>query len=480
MADALCGPANPLQNFQKHTAVDRTLQQDRLISRQSPSQSFRSTSNQNVGLLDPEFDAFQAGHAPPLHPDFQHLPPHLSHAQLQPRFSPQPQAGGWASDFQRLQISSPQPQQNQHFRPQAQAPAAQSSWHQDFMSQQAPGVAQQSYQSPAQNMNMYGGMPGYGMGGFAGSTFGQSAFGGPMQEQNMSVAEGKQKADVGQFDESAFERAFAEAQAEMLQEEAAVEKVSSQLPTETDPILLGIKDKRYPVYLTMKLRSLISTGATMEAATYLSHLEQTEQEGTLFNDISEAKWCIDTLDIVANGQHADAIPEEIETRAAALIQKINGRLMSMFPADLATSLDNNWPNLWADLEAAGYITHGRNAQQPFQQEQEQQPRSEEQIRNEQDQMAQTAGKLLESVADNTSEKFQNSTFLELMRRLRDHEVRVEGDKVVETGSIDTAGNHPSSPGQHIPPTEQDLDLGRDFVSTMNGHEPDLGESRAFQ
>ena len=38
MSDALCGPSNALQNFQKHTSVDRTLQQDRLLSRQSPSQ----------------------------------------------------------------------------------------------------------------------------------------------------------------------------------------------------------------------------------------------------------------------------------------------------------------------------------------------------------------------------------------------------------------------------------------------------------
>lgn len=37
MGDALCGPSNPLQNFQKHASVDRTLQQDRLTSRQSPS-----------------------------------------------------------------------------------------------------------------------------------------------------------------------------------------------------------------------------------------------------------------------------------------------------------------------------------------------------------------------------------------------------------------------------------------------------------
>lgn len=38
MGDALCGPSNALQNFQKHTSVDRTLQQDRLTSRQSPVQ----------------------------------------------------------------------------------------------------------------------------------------------------------------------------------------------------------------------------------------------------------------------------------------------------------------------------------------------------------------------------------------------------------------------------------------------------------
>lgn len=38
MADAVCGPSNALQNFQKHASVDRTLQQDRLVTRQSPAQ----------------------------------------------------------------------------------------------------------------------------------------------------------------------------------------------------------------------------------------------------------------------------------------------------------------------------------------------------------------------------------------------------------------------------------------------------------
>ena len=38
MADALCGPSNALQSFQKQTSVDRTLQQDRITARQAPAE----------------------------------------------------------------------------------------------------------------------------------------------------------------------------------------------------------------------------------------------------------------------------------------------------------------------------------------------------------------------------------------------------------------------------------------------------------
>src|SRR5579871_6417957 len=40
MADALCGPSNPLQSFQKHAHADRTLVQDRISGpRHSPAQA---------------------------------------------------------------------------------------------------------------------------------------------------------------------------------------------------------------------------------------------------------------------------------------------------------------------------------------------------------------------------------------------------------------------------------------------------------
>lgn len=51
-----------------------------------------------------------------------------------------------------------------------------------------------------------------------------------------------------------------------------------------------------------------------------------------------------------------------------------------------------------------------------------------------DELARTAAHLLDSLRGNQSQKFQDSTFLALMRRLRDREVKVEGDKMVEISS----------------------------------------------
>ena len=54
-----------------------------------------------------------------------------------------------------------------------------------------------------------------------------------------------------------------------------------------------------------------------------------------------------------------------------------------------------------------------------------------------EELARTAGSLLESVSHDTSEKFQSSVFLQLMRRLRDREVTVEGEKFVEVSEDDS-------------------------------------------
>lgn len=48
-----------------------------------------------------------------------------------------------------------------------------------------------------------------------------------------------------------------------------------------------------------------------------------------------------------------------------------------------------------------------------------------------EELARTAGQLLENVKGDQSQKFQESNFLSLMRQLRDREVRVEGDQLVD-------------------------------------------------
>jgi len=52
-------------------------------------------------------------------------------------------------------------------------------------------------------------------------------------------------------------------------------------------------------------------------------------------------------------------------------------------------------------------------------------------KNDADELARTAGQLLDNVRHDQSLKFQQSSFLSLMRQLRDREVEVEGDKLVD-------------------------------------------------
>lgn len=80
-----------------------------------------------------------------------------------------------------------------------------------------------------------------------------------------------------------------------------------------------------------------------------------------------------------------------------------------------------------DYNGAGLTEHPR----PQDEQQREESRGMD-ISADDDALAATAGELLERVVDNQSDKFQNSQFLGLMRKLRDREVKVDGDKMVET------------------------------------------------
>merc|ERR1712072_961611 len=67
-----------------------------------------------------------------------------------------------------------------------------------------------------------------------------------------------------------------------------------------------------------------------------------------------------------------------------------------------------------------------------------------------DALAATAEELLNKVEHNKTDKFKNSQFLGLMRKLRDREVKVEGDQMVETTVSQPSVT--STPSQPIPIT----------------------------
>ncbi|KAL9580750.1 MAG: hypothetical protein Q9212_004306 [Teloschistes hypoglaucus] len=85
-----------------------------------------------------------------------------------------------------------------------------------------------------------------------------------------------------------------------------------------------------------------------------------------------------------------------------------------------------------------------------------------------DDLARTAGQLLENVKHDQSTKFQQSNFLLLMRQLRDREVKVEGDKIVDV-------EQPLHPGGPDYPNRKDERLATEETESLR---PTKGKGRA--
>ncbi|KAE8376497.1 hypothetical protein BDV26DRAFT_265433 [Aspergillus bertholletiae] len=225
MSDALCGPSNALQNFQKHASVDRTLQQDRLISRQSHSQGFRS-QNPSESILDPEFTAFESNITGAPLPDLQHpghfaTPHYAVHHQVEKH--------NWTADFQRLHISGTSPLAHQQTDPASSSVSnlVQHGWQNDFLTQQrqlSPGRQQQPLPQGFQPFFA----PSYPIHGTAVNALPQA------QDQTAT-----QLPSTEAFDESAFEAAFEQAKADLASQTA---DHAQELTTETtDPDTTAIQ-----------------------------------------------------------------------------------------------------------------------------------------------------------------------------------------------------------------------------------------------
>ncbi|KAI9038511.1 peroxin-20 [Aspergillus affinis] len=310
MSDSICGPSNALQNFQKNASVDRTLQQDRLVSRQAHTQGFRSQAP-SQGVLDPEFAAFESNSAGPSFSNLQHVPgPFSTHAPHHAVSHPADQAN-WAADFQRLQLSGPSHTFDQRTGPSA---VSHQGWQNEFMNQQQQGPQIQQQQQQQQHPRFAS--------GFQSLSPGYHLYGTPMNMNSFPTAESMatQQPPAETFDETAFEAAFEQASADMMshnieesqtnKEELASSTAQSDTPVADEP------------------HEAIRIGSDT--------IPQTNNDGT-------------------------------QARV-----------------------------------------------------------------NDADELARTAGHLLESVSHDQSQKFRESNFLALMRRIRDREVHVEGDEFRET------------------------------------------------
>ncbi|PYH97558.1 peroxin-20 [Aspergillus ellipticus CBS 707.79] len=306
MSDALCGSSNALQNFQKHASIDRTLQQDRSISRESPSHGFRS-QNPIEGAFDPEFTAFESNLTGPPLPSIQHashfVPPKSNLAVSSPAEAP-----SWAADFQKMHISGPSHPLRQLSGASVSpiSTVSQRGWHNEFARQQ-----QHQTTSPKYQPHVSGLQP-----SFAPQYPRYEATFTPTYEPT-----GNEQLPTEIFDEPAFEAAFEQARADMLLQVAET--------TQDD----------------------------------LEYIEEGAESGTITEEGTQENLKIGS----------DITPQAVK--------------------------------------------------------------NDQQVRvNDADELARTAGQLLESVKHDQSQKFRESNFLALMRRIRDREVHIDGDEIREVST----------------------------------------------
>lgn len=126
---------------------------------------------------------------------------------------------------------------------------------------------------------------------------------------------------------------------------------------------------------------------------------------------------------------AQAARQEYEAQLR-LLERQNAEMQAMREQrDMETEAENLDPATELDMEEAGRLLREDLPQEEITEQQQQQ-----QSRREDDELAETAAELLTKISDNQTDKFKNSAFLGLMRKLADREVRVEGDKMVEVCS----------------------------------------------
>lgn len=226
------------------------------------------------------------------------------------------------------------------------------------------------------------------------------------------IAQAKQPQQEDVFDEEAFERAFEAAKVEVEQFEQQAQQQVQQEQSEGDQALSDYRMQLALLEQQNKRRLLRAREQHDQAQNQKVDVEhQALSDGWMrlasFEQQSEERLLrARQLRDQARNQKAD-----VELGNDVII---NGS------DDLLTRSDHL---VEQELKGSDWI---------LQQDEDQ--RADPQLHDEADDLARTAGQLLDSVRHDQSQKFQDSSFLALMRQLRDREVRVEGDRMIDVST----------------------------------------------
>ena len=130
------------------------------------------------------------------------------------------------------------------------------------------------------------------------------------------------------------------------------------------------------------------------------------------------------------GQRAQEMVEE-GSEMDTLLQREGSDLLHKDAIPIDSEFESELPSLMS-VPNPTQIRIGSDAI-PYR---EQKNRTPDQDSRDADELARTAGELLTSVQHDTSDKFQNSQFLALMRKIRDGEVKVQGEEFKEAHGSD--------------------------------------------
>lgn len=395
-------------------------------------QEFRSAPGPNAGSLDAEYEAFQAGQLPPFHEVTRE--PHFDHAFPVPgasqSYTPSHSgAPGWALDFQNMTLhdvhSSPAPAHHPQQFPPPQS-AQTTGWQQGFMRQ---SNANTSLKRPM----TYGPDPGE-------PSFRNLRYrGGPqpaMQQSGLDQQTTYQSQSQDALDNALFEQYF-EAAANEAPRNTALADYEMQLN------LLKQENKRR--LLRARHGSEIDTPSAIDSETSAAAASEVSRPPTTLDDRAMQSWLLEQQRqkkerLLRARQEQDSInaPSAIDGKTSAMPSQ---QTPAMAPRqdqtfDPASLLG---PSIQREQLPTGSIIDG-SPLDPIGSDlilAEAEKRSEDKGKqvegpsDEADELARTAGSLLENVQHDNSQKFKQSNFLNLMRQLRDREVRVEGDKLVD-------------------------------------------------